>query len=388
LVDVAIISLFDKKVNQYAYGLLGQLGDATHARADVRCRRPPQLLSNVSIIHPNVPEVKLGESVRTTLKDITKVVVLLCIWRYNRHIYTQPRALMQITFDSTSGKFVAKDTAGNILDSSKNRDYLKRKLQQIGIKETPAAAVMSAAAAEFAINDRFEFTEQLVTMVATGQTASAIITGEGGLGKSYTVTKALKAAGLKDISDLLPGTVVAQRTAFRVVKGFSTAKGLYRMLFENKNSIVVLDDCDSVLKDPDALNLLKGALDSYDKRIISWNTNVADDGLPRSFQFTGGVIFISNMSTDKISQAIRSRSMNVDLSMTTDQKLERMETIMVAPEFMEGVALSMKKDALATIVEYKAIAKEISLRTLINVTKIRASGNKNWSALAKYMLCN
>ena len=295
---------------------------------------------------------------------------------------------MQITFDSTSGKFVAKDLAGNILDSSKNRDYLKRKLQQVGIKETPATAVMSAAAAEFAINDRFEFTEQLVTMVATGQTASAIITGEGGLGKSYTVVKALKAAGLKDISDLLPGTVVAQRTAFRVVKGFSTAKGLYRMLFENKNSVIVLDDCDSVLKDPDALNLLKGALDSYDKRIISWNTNVADDGLPRSFQFTGGVIFISNMSTDKISQAIRSRSMNVDLSMTTDQKLERMETIMYADEFMPEVAKSLKKDAFETIKEYKSVAKEISLRTLINVTKIRASGNKNWDALAKYMMCN
>jgi hypothetical protein len=294
---------------------------------------------------------------------------------------------MQITFEN--GKFVAKDAAGTVLDSSKNRDYLKRKLAQIGIKETSvAAAVANSAADEFAINDRFDFTEQLVTMVATGQTASAIITGEGGLGKSYTVTKALKAAGLKDISDLLPGTVVAPRTAFRVVKGFSTAKGLYRILFENKNSVVVLDDCDSVLKDADALNLLKGALDSYDKRIISWNTNISDDGLPRTFQFEGGVIFISNMSTDKISQAIRSRSMNVDLSMTTDQKLERMETIMSAPEFMEGVSIDMKKDALATIKEYKDIAKEISLRTLINVTKIRASGNKNWEALSKYMLCN
>lgn len=294
---------------------------------------------------------------------------------------------MQITFEN--GKFVAKDAAGVILDSSKNRDYLKRKLGQIGIKETSvAAAVANAAVSEFAINDRFDFTEQLVTMVATGQTASAIITGEGGLGKSYTVTKALKAAGLRDVSDLLPDAVVAPRKAFRVVKGFSTAKGLYRILFENKNSVVVLDDCDSVLKDADALNLLKGALDSYDKRIISWNTNISDDGLPRTFQFEGGVIFISNMSTDKISQAIRSRSMNVDLSMTIDQKLERMETIMAAPEFMEDVSFDMKNDALKSIKEYKEFAKEISLRTLINVTKIRASGNKNWKALSKYMLCN
>ena len=294
---------------------------------------------------------------------------------------------MQITFEN--GKFVAKDAGGTVLDSSKNRDYLKRKLTQLGLKETPVAqTIAAAAAAEFPINDRFSFTEQLVTMVATGQTASAIITGEGGLGKSYTVLKALKAAGLKDMSDLPVGTAVRPLTAYVVVKGFSTAKGLYRMLFENRNAIVVLDDCDSVLKDPDALNLLKGALDSYDKRVISWNTNVADDGLPRSFQFTGGVIFISNMATEKISQAIRSRSMNVDLSMTTDQKLERMETIMVDSDFMEGVALSLKRDAMSTIQEHKNIAKEISLRTLINVTKIRASGNRNWAALAKYMLCN
>ena len=94
------------------------------------------------------------------------------------------------------------------------------------------------------------------------------------------------------------------------------------------------------------------------------------------------------MATEKISQAIRSRSMNVDLSMTTDQKLERMETIMVDSDFMEGVALSLKRDAMSTIQEHKNIAKEISLRTLINVTKIRASGNRNWAALAKYMLCN
>lgn len=293
---------------------------------------------------------------------------------------------MQITFDSTSGKFVAKDSAGNVLDSSKNRDYLKRKLQQIGIKETPAAAVISAAAAEFPINDRFDFTEQLVTMVATGQTASTILVGEGGLGKSYTVIKALKAAGMQDVSEMEPGAIIAPRTAFRVIKGFSTAKGLYRMLYENKNSIVVLDDVDSLLKDPDALNLLKGALDSYDKRIISWNTNVADDGLPRSFEFTGGVVFISNIRIDKIDQALRSRSMVVDLTMTMDEKIERMETIMAAPEFMPEVDMSYKEDALKLINQYRDVAKEISMRTLIKVTKIRTSGNKAWGALAKYAL--
>jgi replication-associated recombination protein RarA len=260
-------------------------------------------------------------------------------------------------------------------------------MTQLGMKEASVApATIAPAAAEFSIDARFGFTSQLVEMVATGQTASTILVGEGGLGKSYTVTKALKASGLQDISEMEPGSVVAPRMAFRVIKGFSTAKGLYRTLYENRNSIVVLDDVDSLLKDPDALNLLKGALDSYDKRIISWNTNASDDGLPRSFEFTGGVVFISNIRIDKIDQALRSRSMVVDLSMTMDEKIERMGSIMADPEFMPEVEMNCKKDALELIGQYKDVAKEVSMRTLIKVTKIRTSGNANWAELAKYAL--
>jgi len=288
---------------------------------------------------------------------------------------------MDIVFEGN--QFVAK-LDGVVVASSKNRDYLKRKIQSMAA----ALPVKPKAVEEFAINDRFTFTEQLVTMVATGQTASCVVTGEGGLGKSYTVMKALKAAGLTDISEMEVGSVVQTRKCFRVVKGFSTAKGLYKILCENKNAILVFDDCDSILKDPDALNLLKGALDSYDKRIITWNSSINDDGLPRSFEFKGGVVFISNMAQDRISQAIRSRAMNVDLSMTTDQKIERMESIMSAAEFLPEIPLSYKQDALKTIRANKDVASEISLRTLINVTKIRNSGNKNWAELAKYMLVN
>lgn len=274
---------------------------------------------------------------------------------------------------------------GVVVAASKNKDYLKRKVAAMA---EALPSLKQAAVEEFAINDRFTFTDQLVKMVAKGQTASCVITGEGGLGKSYTVMKALRDAGLKDISEMPIGEVIPPRGCFRVVKGFSTAKGLYRILFENQNSIVVFDDCDSILKDPDALNLLKGALDSYDKRYITWNTSINDDGLPRSFEFKGGVVFISNLPSDKISQAIRSRAMNVDLSMTTDQKIERMETIMQSDEFMPFVPMQFKQDAIDVIKENKASASEISLRTLINVAKIRNSGNSNWKSLAKYMMVN
>ena len=274
---------------------------------------------------------------------------------------------------------------GAAVAESKNKDYLKRKIKELA-ERLPAKP---KAVDQFEINDRFQFTEQLVKMVARGETASCVVTGEGGLGKSYSVMKALRAAGLQDVSELPIGTTLTgTRKYYRVIKGFSTAKGLYRILFENQSGILVFDDCDSILKDPDATNLLKGALDSYDKRWITWNTSISDDGLPRSFEFKGGVVFISNMDQDRISQAIRSRAMNVDLSMTLDQKIERMETIMESDEFLPNVPLSYKRESLDVIRENKDAAREISLRTLINVAKIRNSGEQNWRNLAKYMLVN
>jgi hypothetical protein len=227
-------------------------------------------------------------------------------------------------------------------------------------------------------------------MVASNVQPSAVITGEGGLGKTYTVTKTLEANGYKDISDLAEfqvGQVVNTRKCFTMVKGFSTAKGLYRTLFENNKSVIVFDDCDAVLKDPVALNLLKGALDSYGKRIISWNADMRDEDLPRSFNFEGRVIFISNMDQDRIDQAIRSRSMMIDLSMTLDQKIDRMEFIAESAEFLPEYDAKVKTDALALIREIKDDCKEISLRTLISVAKIRAS-NKDWKELATYILTN
>jgi hypothetical protein len=225
-------------------------------------------------------------------------------------------------------------------------------------------------------------------MVATGVQPSAIITGEGGLGKTYTVTKTLETNGYKDISDLADfevGMLINMRKCFTMVKGYSTPKGLYRTLYENNKSIIVFDDCDSVLKDPVALNILKSALDSYGKRIISWNADMRDDDLPRSFNFDGRVIFISNLDDGKIDQAIRSRSMMIDLSMTTDQKIERMETIAQSEEFLPEYDKSVISDALSLIREIKEECKEISLRTLISVSKVRAS-NTEWKELASYML--
>lgn len=248
--------------------------------------------------------------------------------------------------------------------------------------EDVTAEVEDDAQSQWDINTRFEFVTQLVDMVARNRAVSLIVTGPGGLGKTHTVRAALENAGLKDASGF---DAESAEGSFKVIKGYSTAKGLYRELFWNKDSVIVFDDTDSILKDPVALNLLKGALDSYDKRIISWNADMRDDDLPRSFQFNGRVIFISNMKRSQLDDALKTRAYVVDLAMTVAQKIERMAVLARDETFMPRFSVKHKQDALALIEEMGPRAREVSLRTLQAVTRIRAAGG-NWRALAEYCL--
>ena len=279
---------------------------------------------------------------------------------------------------------------GKMVTRSKHEMYVKNVLASMGLEVEAATGVVNNTPKidEFGINKRFEFVQQMVTMVGKKTIASAIITGQGGLGKTHTVLKSLKAQGLIDTTDLASfeeGYKFNSSKSYRVVKGYSTAKGLYRTLFEGNGQVLVFDDCDSVLKDPVALNLLKGALDSYGERWISWNADMKDEDLPRSFKFTGSIVFISNMDADRIDQAVKSRAMCVDLSMTQMQKLERMEVIMKEDEFLPEYSINFKQDALNLLKEVANTVDNLSLRSLIAVTKIRAE-NENWKDLARYIV--
>ena len=298
---------------------------------------------------------------------------------------------------------------GHVVASSASRDYVVmnirngkcRKAVELGVTDVESSVNTLEVDApileeRFSINERFGFVTDLVNMVCLKTIPSVIITGEGGLGKTHTVMQALRAAGLKDTRDFLvnfepdeDGKMPIHRQGdYSVVKGFSTAKGLYRTLYENREKIVVFDDCDSILKDPVATSLLKGALDSYDERWISWNAEaIFGDGLPRSFKFTGQIVFISNMPMMKIDQAIRSRSMCVDLAMTDAQKVERMSHIITEHSFMPEFDFNVKAEALNFLASHVANAREVSLRTLISITKIRAK-SQNWEQLAEYVLTN
>jgi hypothetical protein len=286
-----------------------------------------------------------------------------------------------------SNIFTIGDKFAAIIDGKTVKRSNRRALERM-LKRTEAAEPVVES--KFTINQRFGFVKDMVTMLANGDQASVVVTGPGGLGKSHTVSAALRDAGFNDVSvlDELDVGDNIPKNSYRVIKGYSTPKGLYRVLYENRNSVIVFDDCDSVLKDPVSLNLLKAALDSYSRRIISWRADIKDEDLPNVFEFKGRVVFISNLSSGSMDQAIITRSLAVDLTMTAKQKVERMRYLLTQPDFMEDFAMTHKSDAMDLIDVLCDKIKELSLRTLMQVIKIRKSNpNGKWKELAEYAIC-
>jgi hypothetical protein len=283
---------------------------------------------------------------------------------------------------------------GRIVKTSKNKSYVQQSCKKYCEANPTVSAFVEEELTDFPINQRFDFVTKCVNMVATGVTPSAIITGEGGLGKSYTVIESLDNLGLEsllgvDMSDSeMDPSDMPHLKQYQVVKGYSTAKGLFRQLYENQNSIIVFDDCDSIHKDQDAVNLLKSALDSdANRRYFTWGVDSKDDNLPRTFLFRGACIFITNRKMHQLDDALKTRSMCVDLTMTLEQKIERMAVLVDSPKFLPDYTRVVKIDALRFIEEMRNKANEVSLRTLIMVARIRAS-NKDWESFAEYMLTN
>ncbi len=256
---------------------------------------------------------------------------------------------------------------------------------------------LSNAALDFDINERFQFLGAIVGMVARGDSNAAVIVGQGGLGKTQQVIDSLHAEGLTDldlrISLAAEGTTVSFDKSYKFVKGYSTGKALFRTLYEHNDQVIVFDDCDSIQADKNSLNILKCALDTYGRRIITWGSEpIGGTDLPKSFLFTGRVIFVSNMPLRMWDSAVKSRCHTVDVHMTRRQILERMRYIKDLETFMPSYEPEHKDDAMTLIETLIDHIKEPNLRTLIKATQARASAAKTpnvpWEPMVTYLLTN
>lgn len=179
---------------------------------------------------------------------------------------------------------------------------------------------------------------------------------------------------------------------YKATGDISTA-GLYEILFKYRHRLILFDDCDGVFRDPESVNMLKGALDTYDKRDISnikkghnyydpedmtdidmdikWEN---DKKLPTQFVFDGQVIFVSNLPEEKFDKALISRSLHVDVNLDKEQIISRMRDIM--KKMLPGVAMDKKEEAfdfLVFVTNNYPTKFDLNIRTLIHAINLRSN---------------
>jgi hypothetical protein len=131
--------------------------------------------------------------------------------------------------------------------------------------EKPAPVTESDEDAMTRIRERFDILTEMTKAATSGDIRAMIVSGPPGVGKSFGVEQEIEKACLFD-------KISGKKLRAEVVKGSATPIGLFQTLYKysDANCVLVFDDCDSILLDDVALNLLKGALDSGKKRTISW----------------------------------------------------------------------------------------------------------------------
>ena len=241
------------------------------------------------------------------------------------------------------------------------------------------------------MRERFSILDDMTQASIDGVVRGMVVTGPPGVGKSFGVEQVLEKNSLFDV-------LANNKLRFEVIKGASSAIGLYKVLYNNadKNSVLVLDDCDTVLYDETSLNLLKAALDSCKKRKLSWNTDSAllrREGIPDTFEFQGSVIFITNLKFDNVRgkikdhlAAIMSRCHYLDLTMDTmREKVLRCKQIVADGMLNEYQFTQEEQDDLMNFMfENKEKMREISLRMVTKLADLKKSfGDEKWKRTAE-----
>ncbi len=332
---------------------------------------------------------------------MTQVLIRNGVYR-NKPVHNEVFELVKDFAAGAKGGFVTIDSKGFFgpeYGIARVRVDSMEDIEIMGAEATTETAAKAAPAPEATdeevmarIRERFEILDEMTKAAVSGDVRAMIVSGPPGVGKSYGVEKIVEAACLFD-------KISGKRLRAEVVKGSATALGLYQTLYKysDKNCVLVFDDCDSILLDDVALNLLKGALDSGKKRKISWLSDssvLRREGIPDSFSFNGTVIFITNLKFDKMKSqklrdhldALQSRCHYLDLTLDTMRdKILRIKQIANDGQLFEEYDFDAEtqEEIIDFMTHNSTRFREMSLRMAIKIADLRKSFPLKWKAMAE-----
>ena len=293
------------------------------------------------------------------------------------------------------GGYVTVDSGGQFGPNYKNVRIRVDSKQDIELLEgqEPVSDVKTKTDEQIIarIEQRFSILDDMTKAAIAGDIRAMIVVGPPGVGKSYGVEHQLEKAGLFD-------KISQRKTRYEIVKGAMTSIGLYCKLYEysDSRSVLVFDDCDSVLLDDLSLNILKAALDSSKRRRIHWNADSAvlrRERIPDSFEFKGSVIFITNLKFENLRSkklqdhldALQSRCHYLDLSLdTVREKILRIRQIFRKGDLFQDYDFTpaQGEEIIAFMQQNESRLREISLRMALKIADLTKVGS-NWQELAR-----
>lgn len=256
----------------------------------------------------------------------------------------------------------------------------------------PVAITESTESIEARIKSRFVTLQKLTGAVLNGDIKTLIVSGPAGLGKSFVVEEELTKADPAGDN-------------WEIIKGNARATGLYKALWKHREegNILVFDDCDAIFSDEVSLNMLKAACDTSKKRRLAWLTETEfedenGDVIPRSFEFEGSVIFITNYDFDAMIEkgnklsphmaALMSRSHYLDLLMkTATDAIVRIRQIVHETDILNGLTNKVKDEILDFVEANASSFRELSLRTVIKIAACYRIDSDDWKSMAKITQC-
>jgi hypothetical protein len=241
------------------------------------------------------------------------------------------------------------------------------------------------------IRSTFDILERVAEGVVSRHIRSAIVAGAAGCGKTHTLEAVLAAAA------------AAKKISYSKISGTMSALMLYQELYAHaeEGQVLLIDDCDSIFGDLEALNILKAALDSGKTRKVHWNkaSRVLDDaGVPNLFDFRGAVIFITNIDFTKEIEAekrltphykaLMSRCMYIDMQIHTRREIfVRILQVVGSGEFRKLNGLS--KEQVAEMVSWLNAnlnrVRVLSIRTVLQLSDLVLTA-PDWRKMAEAII--
>ena len=219
----------------------------------------------------------------------------------------------------------------------------------------------------------FDVPKHFIKMVCKGISYGCVLEGEGGLGKTYSAINIIK----------------SEKIDFEYQNTHSSPLELYKWLYWNKEKICILDDLAGIWNNPNTLAILKAVLwDTDGKRIATMNTSDRYlDGVPRAFEFKGGIILLSNKinQKDEHISALLSRCLYYELNFTYKEKLRIMKEITKKP--YKKTTSELREKALNLLINNTDVTtSDLNFRTLIKTFDLLLYSEKNAEMLLKSTL--